>query len=108
MNNINSQVPQYVRFHLFVSSFLSLFAIYFSTYYFFVFIIYLLLVSLPIPVAARSRAWVYGRSLVKNEDSNPAGSMDVCLLSVLCVVRQRSLRRADHSSSGALPTVDCT
>jgi len=27
--------------------------------------------------------------------------MDVCLL-VLCVVRQRSLRRADHSSRGVL------
>jgi hypothetical protein len=31
--------------------------------------------------------------------------MDVCLLCVLCVVRQRSLRRADHSSRGVLPTV---
>jgi hypothetical protein len=27
------------------------------------------------------------------------------LLSVLCVVRYRSLRRADHSSRGVLPTV---
>ena len=31
--------------------------------------------------------------------------MDVCLLWVLCVVRQRSLRRADQSSRGVLPTV---
>jgi hypothetical protein len=31
--------------------------------------------------------------------------MDVCLLWVLCVVRQRSVRRADHSSRGVLPTV---
>jgi len=31
--------------------------------------------------------------------------MDVCLLWVLCVVRWRSLRRADHSSRGVLPTV---
>jgi len=31
--------------------------------------------------------------------------MDVCLLWVLCVVRERSLRRADHSSRGVLPTV---
>jgi len=31
--------------------------------------------------------------------------MDVCLLRVLCVVRKRSLRRADHSSRGVLPTV---
>jgi hypothetical protein len=28
-----------------------------------------------------------------------------CLLWVLCVLRQRSLRRADHSSRGVLPTV---
>jgi len=31
--------------------------------------------------------------------------MDVCLLWVLCVVRLRSLRRADHSSRGVLATV---
>ena len=31
--------------------------------------------------------------------------MDVCLLRVLCVVRYRSLRRADHSSRGVLPAV---
>jgi len=31
--------------------------------------------------------------------------MDVCLLWVLCIVRKRSLRRADHSSRGVLPTV---
>ena len=31
--------------------------------------------------------------------------MDVCLLWILCVVRYRSLWRADHSSGGTLPTV---
>ena len=31
--------------------------------------------------------------------------MDVCLLWLLCVVRYRSQRRADHSSRGVLPTV---
>jgi hypothetical protein len=31
--------------------------------------------------------------------------MDVCLLCVLCVVRWRSLRWADHSSRGVLSTV---
>ena len=31
--------------------------------------------------------------------------MNICLLWVSCVVRQRSLRRADHSSRGVLPTV---
>jgi hypothetical protein len=33
--------------------------------------------------------------------------MDVCLLWVLCVVRYRSLRRADHSSRGVLSSVVC-
>jgi hypothetical protein len=34
----------------------------------------------PIPVAARSKGWVYGRSLAGIVGSNPAGGMDVCLL----------------------------
>jgi len=59
----------------------------------------------PVPVAARSEAWVCGRSPADIVGSNPTGIMDVCLLWVLCVVRQRSLRRIDHSSRGALPTV---
>jgi hypothetical protein len=33
-----------------------------------------------IPVAARSKAWVCGRSLAGIVDSKPAGGMDVCLL----------------------------
>jgi hypothetical protein len=37
--------------------------------------------------------------------SNPAGGMDFCLLCVLCVVTESSLRRADHPSRGVLPTV---
>jgi hypothetical protein len=41
----------------------------------------------PTPVAARSKAWVCGRSLAGIADSNPARGMDVCLLCVLCVVR---------------------
>jgi hypothetical protein len=36
--------------------------------------------QLPIPVAARSEAWVCGRSLTGIVGSNPAGGMDVCLL----------------------------
>jgi hypothetical protein len=43
--------------------------------------------SMPIPTAARSKAWVYGRSLTGIVGSNPAGGMDVCLLWVLFVVR---------------------
>jgi hypothetical protein len=34
----------------------------------------------PIPVAARSKAWVYGRSLAGIVGFNPAGGMDVCVL----------------------------
>jgi hypothetical protein len=34
--------------------------------------------------------------------SDPAGKMVVCLLRVLYVVRQRPLRRADHSSRGII------
>jgi hypothetical protein len=33
--------------------------------------------------------------------------MDFCLWWVLCVVRQRSLGRVDHSSRGVLPSVVC-
>jgi hypothetical protein len=39
--------------------------------------------------------------------SNPVGDMDVYLLGVLCVVRYRSLRRADHWSRGVIPSVVC-
>ena len=53
----------------------------------------------------RSKAWVCGRWLVGSAGSNPAKGMDVCLLWVLCIIRQRSLQQADHSSRGALPTV---
>jgi hypothetical protein len=39
---------------------------------------------LPIPVVARSKAWVYGHSLAGIAGSNPTGGMDV--LSVVSVV----------------------
>jgi hypothetical protein len=35
---------------------------------------------MPIPVAARSKAWAFGRALVGIVGSNPASGMDVCLL----------------------------
>jgi hypothetical protein len=38
---------------------------------------------MPVPVAARSKAWVCGRSLAAIVGSNPTGGMDVCLLFVL-------------------------
>jgi len=61
----------------------------------------------PIPVAARFKARVYGRSLAGNAISNPAVGIVACLLRMLCVVRQRSLQRADHSSRGVLSSMVC-
>jgi len=44
-----------------------------------------------IPVAARSKAWVCGRSLAGIAGSHSAGSIDVCLLLVLCALSGRGL-----------------
>ena len=55
---------------------------------------------LPVPVAARSKAWVCDRWVAGTVGSNPTDDMDDCFLWVLCIVR-----RADHSSRGVLPTV---
>jgi len=64
--------------------------------------------SLPIPVEVGSNERVCCRSLAGIASANRTGVwMDVCLLRVSCVVRQRSLRRADHSSRGILPSVVC-
>jgi hypothetical protein len=37
-------------------------------------------VGRPNPTAARSNAWVYGRSLADNAGSKPTGGVGVCLL----------------------------
>jgi hypothetical protein len=58
-------------------------------------------------VAARSKAWVFGRSLAGIAGSNHAVGMNVSFFWVLCVVRYSSLRRADHSSGGVLQSVVC-
>jgi len=34
----------------------------------------------PVPMAARSKAWVCGCSRAENVLSNPTGGMDVCLV----------------------------
>jgi len=60
-------------------------------------------VGWPVPVAARSKAWVCGRSPAEIMGSNPTGGMDVCLLWVLCVVR--GLCDKLITSRGVLPTV---
>ena len=63
---------------------------------------------MPIPGAVRSKAWVCGRSLTGIVGSNPSGGMDVCCeCCVLSGRGKRSLRGADHSSTGVLPNVMC-
>jgi hypothetical protein len=58
---------------------------------------------LSIPVDARAKASVCGRSLSEVAGSNPTGGMNVCLLGMLFVVRKRFLHRADKSFRGVLP-----
>ena len=59
---------------------------------------------MPKSVAARSKAWVCGRSFAGIAGSNPAGRMDVFLLGV---VRYGSLHWAFHSFVGVLSRVVC-
>jgi hypothetical protein len=66
---------------------------------------YVLCASLS--VAARYKAWICDLSFAGIVGSNPASSMDVCFLWVLCVVSKRSLRRGDHSSRAVLSSVVC-
>jgi hypothetical protein len=40
-----------------------------------------------VPMAVRSKAYVYGRSPAAIMSLIPTGGMDVCLLCVLCVIR---------------------
>jgi hypothetical protein len=40
---------------------------------------------MPIPVAAWSKAWAFGRALAGIVGSNPTRGMDVCLVSI-CVL----------------------
>ena len=54
---------------------------------------------MPIPVAARSKAWVCGRSLAGNVGSNPAGGMDVC---VVCCIRTVVWNISDIKKEGRI------
>jgi hypothetical protein len=58
-------------------------------------------------MAVRSKAWVYRSLNAGMAVSNSAGVMKVCLLCVLCVVRQSSLRRAVRLSKVVLSSVVC-
>ena len=57
----------------------------------------------PIPLSAHS--WGFRPSLAGIAGLNPSGGKDICLLRVLCFVRQTSLRLADHPSRGVLTNV---
>jgi hypothetical protein len=70
------------------------------------FIIQELQINIHIPVVARSKTWICGRSLAGTAGSNPAGDMDVCVLWLLCVFSKISVLRA-NSSRGNLPSVVC-
>ena len=48
-----------------------------------------------VPAAARSKAWVSGRSLAGTAGSNPAGGMDLSLVNAVCF--QVQLSSADRS-----------
>jgi hypothetical protein len=56
-------------------------------------------------VAARSKAWVCGRSLAGIAVSNPAKSTEFCLFIMLVLRTYRSLQLTDPSSRGVLPSV---
>jgi len=56
----------------------------------------------PIPVAALSKVCVCDLWLAGIAGSNPTESMDV---RVLCVLKYKFLRLADHSSRGIPPSV---
>jgi len=45
----------------------------------------------PVPVAARSKEYVCGRSPAEIVGSNPTGGMEVCVFWVLCVLSGRGL-----------------
>ena len=63
---------------------------------------------MPVPVAERSKAWVWGRSSAEIVGSNPTGDMDVCPV-VCCQVEvsatSLSLTQRSPTDCGALLSV---
>jgi len=63
-------------------------------------------INQSIPVAARSKVWVYGRSLAGIAGSNTAGGVHgLSSVSVLCCQAEISLRRTEYSSRKVLLSV---
>jgi hypothetical protein len=56
----------------------------------------------PVPVAARYKAWVCGRSVPGITGSNSTGGSDIRFLLLLFFARYRYLRGADNSTRGDL------
>ena len=60
---------------------------------------------MSIPEAELSKTWVCGHYFSGVAGSNPAGGIVVSFSLVLYIVRERYLRRTDHSSRGDLSNV---
>jgi hypothetical protein len=50
---------------------------------------------MPVPVAPRSRAWVFGRSAAEIVGSNPTGGMGVCCVEKQCL-KQAKINRSNR------------
>jgi len=60
----------------------------------------------PIPVVARSKAWVCSHSICNRGFESHQGHGCLFLVSVVHF-QEKSLLRADHSSRGVLPSIGC-
>ena len=69
--------------------------------------IYGVLFGVLVPVDARSKAGSPAARLLGLWVQIPPGTWIISLFRVLCLVRYRSLRPADHLSRGVLPSVVC-
>jgi hypothetical protein len=49
---------------------------------------------MPVPVAARSKAWVCDRSLADSVDSNPAGGVSIFVSAVCCQIQVSAAARS--------------
>jgi len=73
----------------------------------YIFLFWVPIIRKPISLAARSEGWFCGRSLVGIVSLNRAGGMVLCPLRLFYIARYRSLRRANYSSRGVVPSVVC-
>ena len=62
----------------------------------------------PVSVAARSKAWVWGRSVAGIVGPNPAGCMDIFVLRVLHVLSGRGQASATSRSLFQRSPTECS